>query len=329
MALDPLTKRLSVEIEPPTLYDKEASIHDFITKITELCELCDFISITNRHSFHMATLTAIKKAISTMKHLSVTNREMLMHLTTRLNAIETYKLLQDAKEVGVKYLLPLLGDPRGPDVSTHFRTSLDLLRFTSYLATGNKDYTLQIKHLKDLVEYLPPPMPNHGFRIGTVVDVNPYRVVNGKEVFIRTKELDLVSLKLSAGAEYFITQALFSADHYFDFIDHLDQPLAIGAGLIPARLFLPERIGVPLPTEIKKRLKGATDTNEIQNIGNKITAEICADLQGRGAKWIHIYSFGSINNVYQILGDKSDFITRRSDLLKRRQQTNVIFSLSL
>lgn len=329
MALDPTKKRLSVEVEPPVLYNKEESTQDFIEKIIELCEFCDFISITNRHSFHMATLTAVKKAISTMKQLSVKNIEMLMHLTTRLNAIETYKLLQDAKEVGVKYFLPLLGDPRGPEVPTHFRNSLDLLRLVSYLITGNNEYSQQIRHLKSLVEYLPPPMVNHDFHLGTVVDVNPYRVVNGKEIFIREKELSLLPLKLNAGAEYFITQALFSADHYFDFIDHLDQPLAIGVGLIPARLFLPERIGVPLPPETKRRLKGATDTNELKDIGNRITAEVCSDLQERGAKWIHIYSFGSIDNVYEILGEKSEFLTRKTDFLKRRQQMNVIFSRSL
>ena len=258
MLLTPGRKRLSVEIEPPKLSSKEASTEEFLEKIRTLSEFSDLVSITNRHTFHMATLTAIKKALTVLRQLTVLQSiGLLMHLTTRVSAIETYKLLQDARDVGVEHFLPLMGDPRGPVAAGFFKNSLDLLRFVSFLSTGEKKFLEQIKDLNYLMDEPPPPIEKNNFQVGTVVDPNPTRWVVNREVEIREKEIKLVDLKVQAGATYFISQAFFLADYFFDFLDNLTEPVEIGAGLIPARLPLTKRIGVPMPFEARKCLQSA------------------------------------------------------------------------
>lgn len=317
--------QLSVELEPPELYHPEktskALVQSFLDKIAELSNFTDWISITNRHIYNMGSLTASKKALKTLRQANKTNVNLAMHLTTRQNVIDTYKQLLDIQEIGLSYLMPLLGDPRGPKLPGYFENSLDILRYTSYLASGDESYLDQMgKRLHRLLsisrekfDHLRQNFKDNCFKLGSVLDPNPVRLVNGKPVPIRHKELSLYPKKVKGGANYFMTQAIFSANYYFDFIDELDSKdkRPIGIGLIPTRLGLSERIGVPIEKQYIKRLTGIKDVKTRIQVGNSITHEILQDLLYRGSsskdvKWIHIYSFGSLNNVYEILGDELD-----------------------
>ena len=138
--------------------------------------------------------------------------------------------------------------------------------------------------------------------------------------------------KIKAGAKYFMTQAIFSADHFFNFLDELGGTTKpIGVGLIPARLGLSERIGVPIPKEYVTRLRQLHHDKKAQiKEGNLITQEVLKDLVYNGLKkanWIHIYSFGSLENVYEILGP--EFIEYSLQLKKNQERTNSIFLRSV
>lgn len=332
--------QLSVELEPPELYHPEQPLQSlvniFLKKVAELAEFVDWISITNRHIYNMSSLTASNKALKVLKQANK-NVKLAMHLTTRLNVIDTYKQLLDIQEAGLQHLMPLLGDPRGPRAPGYFDNSLDLLRFVSYLTSGKKDYLDQIgKRQHELFIDSNDKAPERSnfkdnfFQLGTVCDLNPVRIIQGKSIPIRESELKLFPKKVKAGATYFMTQAIFSADHYLSFIDELGKPkVPLGIGLIPTRLGLQERIGAPIPKEHLTRLKALHHDKKAQiSEGNKITSEILKDLLYRGAPdWIHIYSFGSLENVYEILGP--DFVDYSKKLKKNQERTNSIFLRSI
>ena len=334
--------QLSVELEPPELYHPEWPLQSlvdiFLKKISELSEISDWISITNRHIYNMSSLTACNKALKVLRKGNKADVNLAMHLTTRLNVIDTYKQLLDAQEAGIKYLMPLLGDPRGPKAPGYFENSLDLLRFVSYVTTGNKDFIDQLGHrfrfhpwLKDTNSQ--PPRP-HLTRATTEPkkDPNPIRVIQGKNIPIRKTELKVFPKKIKAGAKYFMTQAIFSADYFFDFLDELGgSSKPGGVGLIPARLGLQERIGVPIPKDYVTRLRQLHHDKKAQiKEGNLITQEVLKDLVYNGLKkadWIHIYSFGSLENVYEILGP--EYIDYSLKMKKNQERTNSIFLRSV
>lgn len=329
-----------MELEPPELYHPEWPLQSltniFLKKIAELAEFVDWISITNRHIYNMSSLTASNKALKVLKQVNK-NVKLAMHLTTRQNVIDTYKQLLDIQEVGLHYLMPLLGDPRGPKAPGYFENSLDLLRFTSYITSGKKEYLDQIgSRIHDLFIDSQDIVPERGnfvdnfFQLGTVFDPNPVRILQGRSIPIRESELKIFPKKIKAGATYFMTQAIFSADYYLSFIDELGKPdIPIGIGLIPTRLGLQERIGVPIPKEYITRLRELHHDKKAQiQEGNIITREVLNDLIYRGApEWIHIYSFGSLENVYEILGP--DYIEYSKKLKKEQERTNSIFMRSL
>lgn len=334
---------LSVELEPPELYHPEIPLQSlvdrYLKKIADLGDFTDWISITNRHIYNMSSLTACNKALKILKKTNRLDVKLAMHLTTRLDVIDTYKQALDAQQAGLKYLMPLLGDPRGPRSPGYFDNSLDLLRFVSYLTTGKKEYIDQLgSRFHDLFIDSNDTLPKRNnfkdnfFNLGTVFDPNPERIIQGKNISIRDSEIKVFPKKIKAGANYFMTQAVFSANHYFDFLDQLggiEKP--VGVGLIPTRLGLQERIGVPLPKEYSTRLRQLHHDKKAQlKEGNIITGEILQDLIYRGSKkatWIHIYSFGSLENVYEILGP--EYIDYSQKLKKNQERTNSIFLRSM
>jgi 5,10-methylenetetrahydrofolate reductase len=333
-----------VELEPPELYHPEwplqSLVNIFLKKIIDLAEFVDWISLTNRHIYNMSSLTACNKALKVLKQANKQQVKVAMHLTTRQNVIDTFKQLQDIQEVGLKYLMPLLGDPRGPKSPGYFENSLDLLRFVSYVSSGKEEYLDQIgKRKHDLFIDSNDIIPQRAnfkenfFHMGTVLDPNPVRVIHGRNIPIRESEVKLFPKKISAGATYFMSQAIFSADYYFQFFDEIgNTEIPIGIGLIPTRLGLQERLGVPIPQEHINRLKGLYHDKKAQlKEGNVITHEILDDLLYRGGSksvnWIHIYSFGSLDNVYEILGE--EFVNYSKSLKKNQERTNSIFLRSL
>lgn len=333
---------LSVELEPPALYKQKFSletlVNQFLEKVLELANFTNWISITNRHTYHMTSLTAVKKALSILRKNNFSEIDVAMHLATRQDERTTYKQFIDAQAVGLRHLVPLLGDPRGPKgVHGYFENSLDLLRYAAYIATGDHKKIEQMGNRFEDLMVGDPQLPDRTnikinfFQIGTILDPNPIRILGGHEFPIRDREIKLFPKKVTAGATYFMTQAIFQADDFFSFLDELNNPkIPIGVGLIPARLGLSERIGIPMPKHLRQRLRELHHDRAAQlKEGNQISHEIYQDLKYRGGKrveWLHIYSIGSIKNVYEIIGDE---LNELHELQKNRKKTNSIFQRSL
>ncbi len=294
---------LSVEIEPP-----KGSVSFIINRnlliekeIRHYANRVDCISITNRSVWGLSPVTTAKKALNLIRKFFSKPADVVLHLTTRSSIHDTYKQVLDAHFIGLSHLLPILGDPRGPQTDGFFANGLELLGFISYLSKGKIEFLSERFEKEWELGQLPEPIPNAKFVVGTVLDPNPHVFVNGVRKEIRKKQLTLTRKKLFRGAEFFISQAIFDADYYFSFLDELDQNIQLAAGVMPARLNLIKRFGLPISQKYEKLLKSQTSRESELAMGNKIAAQVYRDLRERGCQWIHVYSLGNPSNFDEIV----------------------------
>ena len=105
------------------------------------------------------------------------------------------------------------------------------------------------------------PISNAVFSIGSVVDINPRKITkDNREISIRDKQIKFARLKEKHGAQYLISQGIFDAEYYFEFIDAAELSIPIIPGIIPARLRLINQFGLPINTLKKQRLRAALTT---------------------------------------------------------------------
>jgi len=296
---------LSVEIEPPQgaflkIDEKDTSIYN---EVTNYADLVDMISITNRPVFGLSPLTLASQVQKLVQQITPHEVRINLHLTTRLSHFDTFKSVLDAQRIGLSDLLPILGDPRGPADPNYFSNGFDILGFVSYLKTGDKN-TLTSKY-REMVDQgtLIGPIRDANYNIGTVVDVNPTKIFKSrKEVDIREKQIKFAKRKEKLGAEYLISQAIFDAEYYFDFVEEADLGIPILAGVMPARLRLLNAFGLPISHLKKQKLRAQFTTSEEKIVGNKIAAEVYSDLVDKGCQDLHIYSIGQPKNFEAITG---------------------------
>ncbi|MCE7736807.1 MAG: hypothetical protein GPJ54_18130 [Candidatus Heimdallarchaeota archaeon] len=294
---------ISVELEPPRgIYDINQERYASIEKeLDEYSNKVDLVSITNRPVFGLSAITMAKRVQNYLRKISDNSPRVSVHLTTRLSHFDLFRAVLDAHRMGLTDILPLLGDPRGPRDYNYFENGIDIIGFISYLRWGKKNF-LSNKYRKLLDKgQLVNPIPNAKFSIGSVVDVNPYKIrKDNSQVAIRDKQIKFARLKESNGVEYLISQGIFNSKYYFDFIDDSDLSIPIIPGIIPARLRLINQFGIPIDTLKKSRLRSAFTTKEEYEIGNKIAAEVYQELIDGGCKNVHIYSLGNFNNFSEI-----------------------------
>ncbi|MHA2251756.1 MAG: methylenetetrahydrofolate reductase [Candidatus Kariarchaeaceae archaeon] len=296
--------RFSVEIEPPSgvytsIEERDISIEE---EITEYLHNVEMLSITNRPVFGLSAITMAKRVFRFANKYSDRMRVSL-HLTTRLSHHDLFRNILDAHRMGLSDLLPILGDPRGPLDANYFENGYDILGFVSYLKSGNRKY-LSPKYLRLLDSgLLVKAISGAKFNIGSVVDLNPVKVINGGETIdIREQQIAIAGKKARYGAEYLISQGIFDAQHYFDFIDQSELKIPIIPGLLPARSRLIETFGIPLSPLSKQTLRAQLTTKDEISIGNQMTKQVFLDLEEGGCKWVHIYSIGNPNNFKEIIG---------------------------
>ncbi len=299
---------ISVELEPPKgIYDiNQERLASIEQELKEYSNKVDLVSITNRPVFGLSAITMAKRVQSYLHEISNNSPRVSVHLTTRLSHFDLFQSVLDAHRMGLTDILPLLGDPRGPIDTNYFESGIDLLGFISYLKSGRKNY-LSKKYLKLLDRgQLVKPISNASFSIGSVVDVNPFKINSeNKEIPIREKQIKLARVKEKQGAQYLISQGIFDAEFYFDFVEAADLSIPIIPGIIPARLRLINQFGLPINTLNKQRLRAAFTTHEEFEIGNQIAAEVYQKLENSGCKKIHIYSLGNFNNFNEIINSSS------------------------
>jgi len=300
---------LSVEIEPPqgAFLKIDEQDNPIYQEVVNYVDFVDMISITNRPVFGLSPLTLASQVQKLVNSITQRDIRVNLHLTTRLSHFDTFKTVLDAERVGLSDLLPILGDPRGPKNPSYFKNGFDILGFVSYLKTGNQA-TLTERY-EEMVDTgaLVGPIRDASFNVGTVVDVNPTKLLpNGKTIDIRDRQIRFAQKKERLGAEYLISQAIYDPDYYFDFLEQADLDIPILAGIMPARLKLIKTFGLPISDLRKQNLRAQFTTEEEKQIGNGIAAEVYQDLIERGCEYIHVYSIGNSTNFSDITGVEFD-----------------------
>ncbi len=308
----------SVELEPPRgTYNLNKEGNSTIEEeLVDYLDRVDMISITNRPVFGLSAITMAKRVHKFLREYSTKQIRVSIHLTTRLPHFDLFRSVLDAHRIGLTDILPLLGDPRGPENENYFKNGLDLLGFISYLKSGDTKFlSTKYQRMKDTGK-LVNSIENAKYNIGSVVDLNPTKQIKNKIIDVRKKQINLSYKKEKLGAEYLISQGIFDAKYYFEFLDQTDLKIPVIPGVIPARLRLIEQFGMPIDTLNKQRLRAAMTTMEEREVGNNIAATVYQELQEGGCKNIHIYSLGNSNNFDTI----TNFQTAGEYILNKERQ---------
>ena len=188
--------------------------------------------------------------------------------------------------VGVRNILALRGDPPGEDPTAEWVAHPQGLNYAS-------DLVALTKSLGD-------------FHVGVAAfpDSHP-----------RSPDLDsdtrYFAEKVTAGADYAITQMLFSAQ---DYASMRDRALAAGAevpilpGIMPVTSYsrlmrIVELSGQRIPSGLAERLKAvAGDAAAGREIGMEHAVQMCSELLAEGAPSLHFYTFNRSSATLEVLG---------------------------
>lgn len=288
---------LSIEVEPPRIHSRnleQTEISHFKSSIQKVAPLVDMISVTNRPTFRMSSISTMKLIQSVLRDSRQASTTLpVQHLTTRLSAYDTYNELLDAKRLGIEYLLPVLGDPRGPKGVGFFKDSLDLLAFIK--GVSNHEYYSSFSgYTSSLMETNASYIDDADFNVGSVIDPNAERQTRtNKWKNIREKQIELFEKRKKFGATFFITQAIFDPLQALEFLDEVDsRGVTIGIGVIPPTLTIANIIGVRLPQEIVDKFKNLHSKTQQFKLAVQLAHENYQFLRDNGVQWIHVYGLG-------------------------------------
>jgi 5,10-methylenetetrahydrofolate reductase len=300
--------RLSVEVEPPSIHSRvleQSEILNFVDAMRQMAPFIDLISVTNRPTFRMSSISTMKLILSVLRDNRLASSTFpILHLTTRLSIHDTYNELLDARRLGIEYLLPVLGDPRGPKSERFFENSIDMLAFIKGV-TNSELYSSHSLHSPSIIESNAKAIDDAVFHVGSTIDPNEYKQVRiDKRKQIREIQLELYQKRLLLGTDYFITQAVFDPSQALSFLDEIeDRRIPIGIGVIPPTFTIAQQIGVPLPNEIVTRLKTKTSKKKQYQEALQIAFETYSTLRENGIQWIHVYCLGRPSVLFSIIGE--------------------------
>lgn len=297
---------LSVELEPPKgIHDINAErTHTIENEIDAYLPYVEMVSITNRPVFGLSAITFGKQIFNYVYPKKKTR--VCIHLTTRLSHYDLFRSVLDAQRIGLTDVMPILGDPRGPKDPSYFDDGFEIIGFTSYLKYGDTKYLS--KRYQEMLQrgQLVEPIKNPTFSIGSVIDVNRYKLLpNKKEVDIREKQIRFAQKKEEMGAEYLVSQGLYNPQDYFEFVDEAKLGIPIIAGILPARVRLLDMFGMVIDPLDKQRLRAQFTSIEEREEGNKIAKRVYNELLDGGCNKFHIYSLGNSENFLSIVNGSS------------------------
>jgi 5,10-methylenetetrahydrofolate reductase len=300
--------RLSVEVEPPRIHSRlleQSEILNFTDSIRQMAPVVDLISVTNRPTFRMSSISTMKLILSVLRDNRLAGKTFpILHLTTRLSIHDTYNELLDARRLGIEFLLPVLGDPRGPKAERFFKNSIDILAFIKGV-TNSELYSSHCLHNPSIVESDVQTIDDAVFQVGNIIDPNDYKQVRiDKRKNIREIQLKLYQKRLLLGTDFFISQAVFDPSQALSFLDEIeDKRTPIGIGVIPPTFTIAQQIGVPIPDEIVKRLRTQTSRKKQFQEALQIASETYSTLRENGIQWIHVYCLGRPSVFFSIIGE--------------------------
>lgn len=210
----------------------------------------------------------------------------MSHLTC-VNATrnEINQVLIEAKDLAIKNILALRGDP--PGGTGDFETT-----------EGGFTYS------KDLVEFI---HSNHDFSIGVAGFPEGHIACNeGREV-----DWDRLKEKVESGADFVITQLFFDNDEFFRFRDYLVKKTGMNNPIIPGILPVittrqikkfTELCGASIPHDMMNSLNKFTkDDKAATEFGIEHAVKQCEGLLETGVPGLHFYCLNKSYSTTQVV----------------------------
>lgn len=222
----------------------------------------------------------------------------LVHFRCRdMNRREVENLLVDHMYFGTRNILAILGDPlpgepaNAINPETHHRYASELVKQISDMNSGL---------------YLPMKQgggPRGGMKTDFCIGVACYPEAEDME-----KELFVMGEKVAAGADFAITQMVFDADDYAEYLDALRSrgiKIPIIPGIRPVSCMehvetAEKNFGVTVPESLKTRLKCSGGEADAICLG--FTLELIHDLKAMGAPGVHMFTLNDTEIIRKIMG---------------------------
>lgn len=274
------TPLISFEIFPPKKETSIESIYDTIDVLSTLEP--DFISVTygaggssDNNTIKIASIIKNKYKIEPLAHLTC--------ITSSKNHIEN--TLENLKENNIDNILALRGD------------------FPSDLC---KSDNLQYKYASDLIKHI---KEKKHFSVGAAC--YPEGHIECKSLL---EDLSHLKEKVSAGAEFLITQLFFHNEFFYNFREktrefNIDVPISIGIMPVTNKNQLLKMIslcGADLPDKFIRILtKYQYNPEALKEAGIAYATEQIIDLLSYGVDGIHIYTMNKPEIAKKILSNIS------------------------
>ncbi len=272
---------ITAEISPP----KGTDVNGMMKEARIIKDAVDAVCVTDnqRAIMRMSPLAACSA-------LSQEGFETIMHLTCRdRNRLALQSELLGATYLGITNLLVMSGDypTKGDHQGAKPVYDLDSVKLLDTISSLNNGIDLSGNSLEGKTEFFSGAVSN-----------------------TELTEVALIKLgkKIRAGACFIITQAVFDADKFSEFMDKVyeagGKQTRIIAGIIPLKSeksaqFLNSNIaGVKVPDDVIRRLKSASNPGAM---GIEIAADLIKELRGI-CDGVHIMPIGSHENTQKILG---------------------------
>lgn len=249
------------------------------------------------------------------------NLTTCLHLTcTNMSQAVIDETLEAAKEIGIRNVLALRGDP--PRNEEYSNTPCD----GTANGTGGREFEFAV----DLVRYI---REKHGDYFCIGVAAYPEGHVEGASPERQDPEFDLPFLveKVKAGADFIMTQLFYDVEKYLLFEKRLREDasgvfkdLTIIPGLMPIQSFqMLKRIsklsGASVPPDLFKRLEDVKgDDENVKRVGVDIVSEIIEKIKSAQTQSLMGFHFYTLN-----LEKAVSFILERCNLIPLPEDEDV------
>jgi methylenetetrahydrofolate reductase (NADPH) len=293
----------SFEILPPLKGKSIQSIYDGIDPLMEFKP--KFINVTYHREEYvykerekgLLEKIAIRKRPGTVgicaAIMNKYNLDAIPHLICGgFSKEETENALIDLQFLGIHNILALRGDSIKTESS--FRPHADGHQYA-------KDLIGQIKNM------------NEGKYLADDVHLEPTDICIGAagypekhfEAMNLTTDLQYLKDKVTAGAEYIVTQMFFNNQKYFEFVDacrKIGITVPIIPGIKPLKsmahiTFLPKFFHIDYPEELSKELLKCATNEMVDQVGIEWGIHQSKELQKAGVPCIHYYSMSNSSSV--------------------------------
>jgi methylenetetrahydrofolate reductase (NADPH) len=272
-------RSLSFEFFPPKDVASEDRLFQTITSLNGYQPT--FVSVT--YGAGGGTLRNTRKVVMRIKE--ETSLVPMPHLTcVEQSASALEKILRDYKGNCVENVLALRGDPpRGQD------------RFEAH--PDGYCYAIDLVRLVVTVG---------GYSIGVAV----YPEGHSEAPDLET-DMYYTKQKISAGADFAITQMFFDNRFFYNFMERAEKAginIPIIPGIMPITdikkiKHFSQMTGATLPKSIVGPMEKAASAEEARKLGVEFATKQCQDLRQNGVKYLHFYTLNQSRTVTEIVNN--------------------------